>query len=184
MACAFVYEPITSLRLVVSFPLSLGFHICLEESRDSVVALYMELGPEARLKQEEIIGKKVVLASTFEQDSRLKTGHEYEKSVFLNLFKDQPEALKQAKYYTVRYKCLRTNKIIVEQRTKVYEQAQGVWRFEEKTGSEVRTDQVIDDGRLILEDGQQDTVFHDVTQASFNSSRLSGSLTIDDFEDR
>ena len=89
---------------------------------------------------------------------------------------------KAATFYAFRTKCPKTGKIIAEQRTKVYEQNKGIFRFKEITGSSVRSSQVLDDGRFNLAEGQQDTVFNDVAQAQFNSSSPCGSLTLDDVE--
>ena len=86
----------------------------LEESRDAVIAVYLDMGIDHRISSDDIVGKKQVLATAFETEQRKTTGLEYEKSVFLEQFAEQPEVLKAAKYYTVRFKCTKTNKIIVE----------------------------------------------------------------------
>ena len=61
-------------------------------------------------------------------DKRAKTGLEYEKSVFLEEFKDRPDLIKRAKYFTARVKDPATGRFIVEQHTRVYEQKKGVSR--------------------------------------------------------
>ena len=154
----------------------------LEESRDAVIAVYLDMGIDHRISSEDIVGKKQVLATAFETEQRKKTGLEYEKSVFLEQFAEQPEVLKATKYYTVRLKCPKTNKMIVEQRTKVYDQKVGVHAFEEISGNTNSTHQIIDDGQVILQEGQQDQVFHDISRAQFDGKRLAGSLTMDDVE--
>ena len=154
----------------------------LEESRDAVIAVYLDMGIDHRISSEDIVVKKQVLAIAFETEQRKKTGLEYEKSVFLEQFAEQPEVLKATKYYTVRLKCPKTNKMIVEQRTKVYDQKVGVHAFEEISGNTNSTHQIIDDGQVILQEGQQDQVFHDISRAQFDGKRLAGSLTMDDVE--
>ena len=44
--------------------------------------------------------KKAVIAATVEEDDRLKTGDQLEKSVFLEKLKDLPEISKAAKFFS------------------------------------------------------------------------------------
>ena len=59
-------------------------------------------------------------------------------NVFLEAFEDQPDVIKKAKYHPVRFRDPKTKAFKVELRTKVYDLADGMYRFKEKSGSEIR----------------------------------------------
>ena len=155
----------------------------LQASRDSVIAVYTDEGSEHRVSAEDVMLKKKILQEQFETEQRIKGGLEYERSVFEHDFKDQPEVLKAAKFYTVRVKCPKTGKMSLEQRTKIYEHKKGVCAFQELSGTSVKSQQVIDDGRFQLAEEQQERAFQDVVDAQMRTQRLEGSLTTEDVEE-
>ena len=147
-------------------------------SRDSVVCVYQSKGEDARFGHKEINAvKKEVTTSTYEQDERSKEGIEYEKSRFMECFKDQPDIIRRAKWKSVR--CKKPNgKWVIEQRTRVYALCEGEYRFKETAGAEVRQSTRIDDGSLELCEGQQEKVFDDTAAGLFDCrGGAAGSLT-------
>ena len=69
----------------------------LGEHQVAVIGVYMEKGVDYRARSEDVVAKKQVLSSQFQTDQCMKTGLEYEKSVFFDEFADQPEVIKAAK---------------------------------------------------------------------------------------
>ena len=138
--------------------------------RDSVIEVYAE-DPSSRCGAKDIEKQKKVLQVATKVDKTLKTGLEYEKSVFLEEFKDRPDLIKRAKYFTARIKDPATGRFIVEQHTRVYEQRKGIWNFEESDGVELRNETTLDDGRFQFADtpNQQQTVFDDTASLLFQN---------------
>ena len=136
-----------------------------------MVAVYQGKGAGHRLLSDDVASaKKTVIASTFDLTNRMKTGIELEKSVFQERFADNQAVLKKAKYFPARVRDEDTGKWKVEQHVKIHDQAKGEWRFEEVSGQEVRTNNVIDDGEIELVEDQATRVFEDHSAAMFQKS--------------
>ena len=120
----------------------------------------------------------MVMRDAFEREQRSRGGLEYEKTVFLELFKDQPELVKKAKYYAVRTIDIKSGKPIVEMRTKIYEHQPGVYKFEETSGTELRSEQTLDDGRFEFADNQAEAVMGDSASSQFAASRPASSSMV------
>ena len=134
-----------------------------------MISIYRSKGEDYRCGHKEVNAmKKEVTASSYEQDERSKEGIEYEKSRFLEVFKDQPDIIRRAKFKPVR--CKKPNgKWVVELRTKIYDRADGEYHFREVCGSEVRQSSRLDDGTLELREGQQEKVFGDMVSSIFEN---------------
>ena len=149
----------------------------MEVSRDAVIAVYQAKGAGHRLLSDDVVGsKKTVIASTIEHTNRMKTGIELEKSVFLDRYSENPEVLKKTKYFVARVRDEDTGKWKVEQHVKIHDQAKGEWKFEEVSGQEVRSNNVIDDGEIELVEDQATRVFEDHSAAMFQQSNKSSIL--------
>ena len=159
-----------------SYVVVVSFHFDrFQESRDAVIAVYAEESPNCRLKYDAVLTKAKVLRVAFEREQRSRVGLEYEKSVFLELFKDQPEVVKKAKFYPCRTIDIKTGKPTIEMRTKVYEHRHGIYKFEETAGTELRSEQTLDDGRFELAENQAETVMGDCASSQFAASRPAAS---------
>ena len=96
-----------------------------------MISVYQHKGATTRCTIGEVQhARKSIIASTTEADKGSRSGYELEKSVFLEKYKDQPEILKQARWFSVRERD-ETGNWKVEQHTKVYDDKKGVYRFEE-----------------------------------------------------
>ena len=60
-------------------------------------------------------------------------------------------------------------------RTKVYEHRHGIYKFEETAGTELRSEQTLDDGRFELAENQAETVMGDCASSQFAASRPAAS---------
>ena len=140
----------------------------------------MQEDENARVGHKEINSMRtVVVASTFESEERCKDGLEYEKGVFLETFKDQPDVIKKAKFHPVRFRDPKTKAFKVELRTKIYDLADGVYRFSEKSSSDIRQNNTIDDGSLSLVEDQQRLNYELALQNQFEHVGGVGGLTME-----
>ena len=144
------------------------------------MAVYAQEGENARVGHKEINSMRtVVVASSYESEERSKEGIEYEQNTFLETFKDQPDVIKKAKYHPVRVRDPKTKAFKVELRTKVYDLADGMYRFKEKSGSEIRQNCTIDDGPLSLVEDQQRLNYELALENQFEHVGGVGGLTME-----
>ena len=151
---------------MVAYPFVLFFKV----TRDSVVQVYTE-DPDSRCGAKDIEKQKKVVQVATKVDKTLKTGLEYEKSVFLEDFKNRHDLIKRAKYFPVRIKDPATGRFTVEQHTRVYEPKKGIWNFEESDGVELRNETTLDEGRFQFEDApnQQQQYSTTLRRSSFKT---------------
>lgn len=142
----------------------------------------MEKGENHRLSKCDVAASKVTIMSSYQTDNRKKTGLEYERSVFEAMFKSQPDVLKKAKFFPVRFKCPSTGKNKTEMRTRVYDQVAGTVAFEELEGSSVRVDNTVDNGEVNLMENQQERVMEDTSNLMFEQIRRAQGLTVNDVQ--
>ena len=91
---------------------------------------------------------------------RKKTDVEYEKSAFLEKFKGNDKLVNSASYYRVTFR----DKAGIwksEMRTRVFDQGEGEYKFEIIEGSRVNKNTNLDDGRMVIHDGQGDAMFRE-----------------------
>ena len=91
---------------------------------------------------------------------RKKTGVEYEKSAFLDNFKGNDKLVNSASYCRVTFR----DKAGIwksEMRTRVFDQGEGEYKFEIIKGSRVNKNTTLDDGRMVIHDGQGDALFRE-----------------------
>ena len=131
----------------------------------------MEKGEDHRLTKSEVAVTKMTIMSNYQRDDREKTGVEYEKSAFEAKFKSQPDLLKKTTCFPYRFKCPKTGKNKIEMRTRVYDQGEGEYLFEEVEGSSVRVDNVVDNGEVNLMENQQERVMEDTSNMMFEQIR-------------
>ena len=142
-----------------------------QANREAVVAVYMECGSDIRLKRDDIMQKKEVLKRSYEGTVRKRTGREIEKSLFLRRYADRPDMIKKAKFHTVKTRCSKTNKIILQQVTRVYDQEDGERIFEDFEGQEVSQLETIDAGLINLHEDQQERAADDAFDLHLKDDR-------------
>ena len=150
-----------------------------QATRDAIVWVHLEDGLDARCGHKDVNKmKKIVQANSYEKEERSKEGIEYSKERFLEVYKDQPEIIRKAKFKTVRFRHPKAGRWMTEQRTKVYDQADGEYRFKEIQGNEIVQKKTLDDGSLELVDDQQQKIFDDMAATQFdNCGGGAGALT-------
>ena len=116
-----------------------------EISRDAIVAMALELGPENIRKKELDKFKEIVVRDTVSALERSRAATEYAKAVFEEEFKDQPDVLKKGVYYKARV-LQKNGTYKFEDRVKVYDHQEGVYRLKEIERDEIRRRQVLEDG--------------------------------------
>ena len=84
----------------------------------------------------------------------------------MEVYKDCPETLKKATYVSRRVKN-KLGKWVMEQRTKVYERAEGEYKFLEVMGKRLENKSMLDDGQLQVVEGQQQQVMDDAEKMAF-----------------
>ena len=96
-----------------------------EVSRDSVVAVYVDKGEDAKCGYKDVNEmKKQVLMTSYEDDEVGREGIEFEKTRFQALYKNQPDVLKKARFHPERVQN-KQGKWVIELRTRVYDRAEG-----------------------------------------------------------
>ena len=131
-------------------PVNVDFRDQFQMDRESIVETIRHEGhsdnvPQAKFKKM----REEVVRTTISRLVRGKTGQEYEKEKFLELFKSKPEIISKAKFYKVRFKD--NGKWCYEWRTKVYDQDKGVYAFREEDEDAVTHTQHLHDDRFSRE---------------------------------
>ena len=146
-----------------------------------MIEVYKEEGEDSQCRSSDVsLKRKIVEACTVESDERGKSGTQLEKSLFLERYKDEPELIRQAKFFPVRIRDENTGRWVMEEHTKVYKQVKGEWEFKETVTNQVKSSQVIDDGRFQLVENQAQQVFEDHSAATFSHNTGNKRLTMSD----
>ena len=146
-----------------------------------MIEVYKEEGEDSHCRGSDVsVKRKIVEACTVESDERGKSGTQLEKSLFLERYKDEPELIRQAKFFQARIRDENTGRWVMEEHTKVYKQVKGEWEFKETVTSQVKSSQVIDDGRFQLVENQAQQVFEDHSAATFSHNTGNKRLTMSD----
>ena len=138
----------------------------LEAKRDSVIAVYIEQGEDAKCGRKDVNAMRSTITMTsYEDDELWREGNEYEKSRFLHVYKNDPEIIKKAKWFTRRVRN-ESGQWVIEQHTKVYERPKGEYKFREVTGKRVAQNTCLDDGQLQFAEDQQQRVLDDTVSVA------------------
>ena len=101
--------------------------------------------------------KDTVVSQHIESDNMKKTGRMVEKSKFEEQNQDRPAMLKKAQYFPRRVR--EGDKYTVKMFTKVYNEEEGEYLFEEIQGKTIIRNQTIDDGSYSVAEDQQERNF-------------------------
>ena len=94
--------PIGTLAKQYKDPDSSEFRDEWEVSRDAIIGMAADLGPDQIRKKSFEKFKERVVRDTITATERSRESTEYTKAVFEEMFKDDPEVLKKAVHYKVR----------------------------------------------------------------------------------
>ena len=120
-----------------------------ELTRDATIATAMALGRSEVKKKQVNKFKESIIQDTVSMTERAREFTEYRKDVFEREFKNQPEVLKKAKFENVRVRAAKGG-WKVEQRVRVYDQAEGIYRGKDADIESIRRQKVLDDGDFQL----------------------------------
>ena len=120
-----------------------------ELTRDATIATAMALGRSEVKKKQVNKFKESIIQDTVSMTERAREFTEYRKDVFEREFKNQPEVLKKAKFENVRVRSAKGG-WKVEQRVRVYDQAEGIYRGKDSDIEAIRRQKVLDDGDFQL----------------------------------
>ena len=165
---------------------TLSYHNLVEVSRQAVVYVFCEKGFDARIKATEVAAKRVIVQNKSEGTRRKKTGLEIERSVFLKDYKDRKDLIKKAKFYPINVRDETTGRMKMIMVTRIFDQKEGVTAFEDYQDSGVESQNMLDNGQIILTEGQQDAAMDDAVAMINDEERGGGgavSLTAADFGD-
>ena len=155
----------------------------IEVSRTAVISVFCDRGsPDAKVRATEIHAKRVVVQKSSEGTRRKKTYVEVEKAQFLKDFKDRKDLIKKAKFYPVRTRDKVTGRMKMIMVTKINDQKEGYTVVEDYEDNSVQSMNVIDDGKFILTEGQQDAAVSDAVAMIVEDERGGGAvgLTVED----
>ena len=125
---------------------STGFANNWEVSRDAVIAMATELGVDNVKKKQLMAYKEQVISETVSLTERSRGAMEYTKEKFEELFANNADVLKRAQYVGVRVRSGRGWK--TEQRVKVYDHEEGIYRVKEADVDAVRRQKMLNDGEM------------------------------------
>ena len=115
-----------------------------ELHRDAIIAMAMAMGKDNLKKAQMQKYKDKVYQDTVSQTKRSRKGTEYTVAVFNEMVKDKPELRKKAELLNCRVKT--ASGYQMEQRVKVYDDIDGVYRFEESEIDSVTLRKTVNDG--------------------------------------
>ena len=151
--------------------------VLCQADRSSVIGVYMDNGEDCRVKAVDIEKKKEVLQRSYDQTLRKRTGREVEKSLFLKRYADRPDIIKKAKWTTIRTRDHQSNKIVLQQVTRIYDQDIGEHIFEDIEGQEISTTSVLDNNTFNLAPDQQERTAHDAFDMVLKEERGAVGIT-------
>lgn len=112
-----------------------------------------------------------MLKRSSEATLRKRTGIEIEKSVFQQKYKNQPEILKKARFFTVRTRDPTTGKWKLQEVTRIYDHEEGICAFEDVQKDEVEENQTLENGAFDVFENQAERVMDDTVQSVLHAER-------------
>ena len=174
--------PIGTLAKQYKDPDSSDFRDEWEVSRDAIISMAADLGPDQIRKKSFEKFKERVVRDTITATERSREATEYTKAVFEEMFKDDPEVLKKAVHYKVRVQ-QKNGMYKYEERVKIYDAREGVYRMKELERDEIRRRKVLED-REFARGGQAQSLAEDAAaSAGIGIMATSNALSLADLKE-